>query len=117
MANAPYVPTDGVGLMPPEARLHTPMAALDGGADGLDLLRRGAGLARTAWAAARGIQRRQAGSLAVDVAASGLTPWRGEPSGTRRHGGRRRTASGALRSALRCGHLRSCRKAPRRSQT
>jgi release factor glutamine methyltransferase len=40
VANAPYVPTDAVGLMPPEARLHEPLVALDGGADGLDVLRR-----------------------------------------------------------------------------
>jgi release factor glutamine methyltransferase len=39
-ANAPYVPTRAVGLMPPEARLHEPLVALDGGADGLDVLRR-----------------------------------------------------------------------------
>ncbi|WP_370949956.1 putative protein N(5)-glutamine methyltransferase [Amycolatopsis sp. cg5] len=37
VANAPYVPTDAIGLMPPEARLHEPRVALDGGADGLDL--------------------------------------------------------------------------------
>ena len=36
----PYVPTDHIRLMPPEARLHEPRTALDGGADGLDLLRR-----------------------------------------------------------------------------
>jgi len=40
VANAPYVPTDAVDLMPPEARLHEPLVALDGGADGLDVLRR-----------------------------------------------------------------------------
>nr|WP_093419318.1 putative protein N(5)-glutamine methyltransferase [Saccharopolyspora flava] len=34
-ANAPYVPSDAVALMPPEARDHEPRAALDGGADGL----------------------------------------------------------------------------------
>lgn len=39
-ANAPYVPTGAIGLMPPEARLHEPAVALDGGTDGLDLLRR-----------------------------------------------------------------------------
>ncbi|MGH1524896.1 putative protein N(5)-glutamine methyltransferase [Leifsonia sp. L25] len=38
--NAPYVPTDAIGLMPPEARLYEPAVALDGGADGLDLHRR-----------------------------------------------------------------------------
>jgi release factor glutamine methyltransferase len=38
--NAPYVPTEAIALMPPEARLHEPRVALDGGADGLDVLRR-----------------------------------------------------------------------------
>ncbi len=40
VANAPYVPTDAVAAMPQEAREHEPRTALDGGADGLDLLRR-----------------------------------------------------------------------------
>ena len=40
VANAPYVPTEEVGLLPPEAREHEPRVALDGGADGLDILRR-----------------------------------------------------------------------------
>ena len=40
VANAPYVPTDDIALMPPEARDHEPRTALDGGDDGLDVLRR-----------------------------------------------------------------------------
>ncbi|MFI9820524.1 putative protein N(5)-glutamine methyltransferase [Streptomyces sp. NPDC052013] len=39
-ANVPYVPSGEIGLLPPEARDHEPLAALDGGADGLDVLRR-----------------------------------------------------------------------------
>ena len=39
-ANAPYVPTDRIALMPPEARDHEPRLALDGGVDGVDLHRR-----------------------------------------------------------------------------
>ncbi|MEU6576823.1 putative protein N(5)-glutamine methyltransferase [Streptomyces sp. NPDC046805] len=39
-ANVPYVPTAEVGLLPAEARDHEPLTALDGGADGLDVLRR-----------------------------------------------------------------------------
>ncbi|MER5475223.1 putative protein N(5)-glutamine methyltransferase [Streptomyces sp. NPDC002935] len=39
-ANVPYVPTGEVGLLPSEARDHEPLVALDGGADGLDLVRR-----------------------------------------------------------------------------
>lgn len=40
VANVPYVPTEAVGLMPPEARDHEHRIALDGGPDGLDLVRR-----------------------------------------------------------------------------
>ncbi|MEV6315664.1 putative protein N(5)-glutamine methyltransferase [Streptomyces sp. NPDC051776] len=40
VVNAPYVPTCAFGLLPPEARLHEPRMALDGGADGLDVQRR-----------------------------------------------------------------------------
>jgi release factor glutamine methyltransferase len=39
VVNAPYVPTDAIALMPPEARLYEARAALDGGADGLDIQR------------------------------------------------------------------------------
>lgn len=39
-ANAPYVPTAAIALMPPEARDHEHRVALDGGADGLDVQRR-----------------------------------------------------------------------------
>jgi release factor glutamine methyltransferase len=39
-ANAPYVPTDAIAAMPPEARDHEARRALDGGADGLDVQRR-----------------------------------------------------------------------------
>jgi release factor glutamine methyltransferase len=39
-ANAPYVPTDAIASMPPEARDHEARLALDGGADGLDVQRR-----------------------------------------------------------------------------
>ncbi|HEU4807236.1 MAG TPA: methyltransferase, partial [Homoserinimonas sp.] len=40
VANAPYVPTDAIGLMPPEARLYEAPVALDGGEDGLNVQRR-----------------------------------------------------------------------------
>jgi release factor glutamine methyltransferase len=39
-ANVPYVPTEEVALLPSEARDHEPLVALDGGSDGLDVLRR-----------------------------------------------------------------------------
>lgn len=40
VANAPYVPRDAVATMPPEAREHEPLVALDGGPDGVDVQRR-----------------------------------------------------------------------------
>jgi release factor glutamine methyltransferase len=40
VVNAPYVPTDAIALMPPEARDHEPRTALDGGPDGVDVHRR-----------------------------------------------------------------------------
>ncbi|MFD6435368.1 putative protein N(5)-glutamine methyltransferase [Streptomyces venezuelae] len=40
LANVPYVPSEEVGLLPAEARVHEARVALDGGADGLDVLRR-----------------------------------------------------------------------------
>lgn len=39
-ANVPYVPTDAIALMPREARDHEARVALDGGTDGLSVLRR-----------------------------------------------------------------------------
>lgn len=40
VANVPYVPTAQIDLLPAEARLHERRQALDGGRDGLDVLRR-----------------------------------------------------------------------------
>jgi release factor glutamine methyltransferase len=54
VANGPYVPTDAVALMPPEAREYEPRLALDGGADGLDVHRRIAADARE-WLAPGGV--------------------------------------------------------------
>jgi release factor glutamine methyltransferase len=45
VACPPYVPTSSIALMPPEARDHEPRVALDGGEDGLDVVRRLADLA------------------------------------------------------------------------
>ncbi|WP_349727709.1 putative protein N(5)-glutamine methyltransferase [Peribacillus frigoritolerans] len=50
VANAPYVPTEGIGLLSHEARMHEARVALDGGADGLDVQRRVAASA-TLWLA------------------------------------------------------------------
>jgi release factor glutamine methyltransferase len=39
-ANVPYVPTEEIALLPAEARAHEARVALDGGDDGLEILRR-----------------------------------------------------------------------------
>jgi release factor glutamine methyltransferase len=54
VANVPYVPHAALDLLPPEARLHEPEATRDGGADGLDVLRRAA-LGSGSWLAPSGL--------------------------------------------------------------
>ena len=78
VANGPYVPTAALATMPPEARLHEPTVALDGGTDGLDVLRRViAGAAD--WLARRGSvlvesSQAQARLLVSDLTSAGLEP-------------------------------------------
>ncbi|MFC8296345.1 putative protein N(5)-glutamine methyltransferase [Micromonospora orduensis] len=66
VANAPYVPTDAVALMPPEARLHEAPVALDGGPDGLSVLRR-VGAEAVHWLAPGGHLVVEAGEDQVDA--------------------------------------------------
>ncbi len=78
VVNAPYVPTDEIGMMPPEARDHEHRIALDGGPDGLDVQRAvcaGVG----GWLAEGGTLvietgRTQAATTAALMTAAGLTP-------------------------------------------
>jgi release factor glutamine methyltransferase len=75
-ANVPYVPSDEIGLLPPEARDHEPRVALDGGADGLDVLRRVAAEAPD-WLAPGGClltetSRRQAPAAVALLTGAGL---------------------------------------------
>lgn len=76
--NAPYVPSEEIALMPPEARLHEPVLALDGGPDGLDLHRRVAAGAGE-WLGPGGVllietSVRQAPATSSICAAAGLHP-------------------------------------------
>ncbi|MFE2847725.1 putative protein N(5)-glutamine methyltransferase [Streptomyces scopuliridis] len=78
LANVPYVPTEEVGLLPPEARIHEARVALDGGADGLDVLRRVTAEAPR-WLAPGGsllveTSEHQAARAVETVAGSGLIP-------------------------------------------
>jgi release factor glutamine methyltransferase len=76
--NAPYVPTDQISMMPPEARDREERIALDGGIDGLDVHRRVAASARS-WLAPGGhllieTSARQASATAALMTAGGLEP-------------------------------------------
>jgi release factor glutamine methyltransferase len=78
VANVPYVPSGSIALMPPEARDHEPRIALDGGPDGLDVVRRVSGGAPV-WLAPGGAllfesSAGQAPRAVEIVAAAGLAP-------------------------------------------
>jgi release factor glutamine methyltransferase len=76
ICNAPYVPTTEIAFMPVEARDHEARVALDGGEDGLAVLRRVAAQA-PAWLAPGGVllvetSTRQAPEMAAAMSAAGL---------------------------------------------
>ncbi len=78
VANVPYIPTEEIALLPAEARVHEPRAALDGGRDGLDMLRRVAAAAPQ-WLVPGGhllieTSERQGSRAAEAFAGSGLIP-------------------------------------------
>ncbi len=78
VVNAPYVPTEEIAMMPPEARDHEHRIALDGGPDGLDVQRAVCAGVRT-WLAEGGTLvietgRSQAATTAALMSAAGLTP-------------------------------------------
>ncbi|MFI0784990.1 putative protein N(5)-glutamine methyltransferase [Streptomyces lydicus] len=78
VANVPYVPTEEVGLLPPEAREYEPLVALDGGTDGLDVLRRVTAVAAR-WLAPGGhllveTSERQAPLAVAEFTRRGLLP-------------------------------------------
>ncbi|WP_299530774.1 methyltransferase [uncultured Streptomyces sp.] len=78
LANVPYVPTGDVPLLPAEARVHEPLVALDGGADGLDVMRRVVAGAPD-WLAPGGSLLMEAGARQAELAretvrAAGLVP-------------------------------------------
>lgn len=68
MCNVPYVPTAAIATMPPEARDFEPATTLDGGPDGLDLMREVVALA-PGWLA-------PGGRLVMEVSAAQADPAR-----------------------------------------
>jgi len=78
IANAPYVPSAEIALLPAEARLHEPRVALDGGADGVQL-HRGIAAGAPDWLAPGGYllietSERQAELTAQAFRSAGLNP-------------------------------------------
>ncbi len=78
LVNAPYVPTDAIAMMPPEARDHEHLVALDGGPDGLDV-QRGVCAGAADWLDEDGTLvietgRSQAGTTAALMKSAGLVP-------------------------------------------
>jgi release factor glutamine methyltransferase len=76
VVNPPYVPTAEIPLMPAEAREYEPLVTLDGGTDGLDVLRR-AVRAAPRWLAPGGCllaetSARQAARAVAAIADAGL---------------------------------------------
>jgi len=72
VANAPYVPSEEVALMPREARDHEPRATLDGGADGVDVHRRMAAEAPR-WLAPGGFLLIETSELQADATARAMS--------------------------------------------
>jgi release factor glutamine methyltransferase len=77
-ANVPYVPTAAIALLPGEARTYEPQVSLDGGTDGLDVLRRVAAGAPT-WLAPGGhllfeVSQQQAAPAMQILTADALVP-------------------------------------------
>ena len=76
ICNAPYVPTSQIAYMPAEAREHEALLALDGGTDGLAILRRVA-VGAPDWLAPGGVllvetSERQAPEMAAEMDGAGL---------------------------------------------
>jgi len=85
VANVPYVPSGGIDLLPREARLFEPRAALDGGDDGLDVVRALAAGALV-WLAPKGhllveVDEAQAIEAERIFAVAGLRPRRATSTG------------------------------------
>ncbi len=86
VANTPYVPSDEIGLMPSEARDWEPLGTLDGGPDGLRLLRRIAHGARD-WLTPGGVLLIEVGERQLPAAlaayeSAGLVPSAAQEEGS-----------------------------------
>jgi release factor glutamine methyltransferase len=74
VSNPPYIPTADLADLPAEVAAHEPMIALDGGPDGLDVVRRIADEART-WLRPGGLLALETDTLRAKEAARVLSQW------------------------------------------
>lgn len=74
VANPPYVPTADLAGLPEEVAAHEPLVALDGGPDGLDVVRRIVAGARE-WSAPGGLLAVETDTGRVKDAADAMSPW------------------------------------------
>lgn len=102
-AVAPYVPTGAIGLLPADTQRYEPRVALDGGVDGLDLMRRvvvaaGSLLRSGGWLLVE-LGGTQHDALAPTLAAAGFEPaepWRDAAGDVRGLAARATSSSWAL---------------------
>jgi release factor glutamine methyltransferase len=73
VSNPPYLPTALMAKLEPEVRIHEPIGALDGGGDGLDLIRRIAAAARRCLRASGALVVETAGGAQTSAAAALLS--------------------------------------------
>ena len=97
VANAPYVPTEAIALMPREARDHEHRVALDGGPDGLAVQRRVIAGA-PAWLRPGGHVLVETGRSQLEGTERGAAGGRFRGHGDRRRGVRRGRGAGARRT-------------------
>jgi len=98
VSNPPYIPTADLADLPAEVAAHEPLVALDGGADGLDVVRRIAEEARL-WLRPGGLLAIETDTTCAKEAARVLAQWYEQIEVRRDLTGRDRIAIGTRREA------------------
>jgi release factor glutamine methyltransferase len=98
VSNPPYIPTADLQGLPAEVAAHEPLGALDGGPDGLDVVRRIAVEARD-WLRPGGLLAMETDTLRAKEAAQLLSPWYESIEVRQDLTGRDRIAMGTRREA------------------
>lgn len=98
VSNPPYIPTADLADLPPEVAAFEPRVALDGGPDGLDVVRR-IGAEASAWLAPGGLLALETDTLRTKEAVHILSAWYESTEVRRDLTGRDRIAMGTRREA------------------